>query len=636
MVRCPNCGKDNPEDARFCMACATPLDAAAPPTREVRKTVTVVFTDVTGSTALGERLDPESLRRVMGRYFDEVRAVLERHGGTVEKFIGDAVMAVFGIPQLHEDDALRATRAAWDMRQALAELNQKLEQDLGVTIETRTGVNTGEVVAGDASAGQALVTGDAVNVAARLEQAAQPGEILIGPDTHRLVRDAVDVEPTEPLTLKGKSDAVAAFRLLGVTAEALGAARHLEAPMVGRDQELSLLQWAFNRAVTERTCHLATVLGAAGVGKSRLASEFLRGVGDQATVLRGRCLPYGDGITFWAVVEATHQAAGITDQDDPSVAKAKLAALVQDEEQGDRIAERVAQILGLVANHAVPEETLWAVRKLFESVARRRPLVLVFDDIHWAEPTFLDLIEHIADWSRDAPILLLAVARLELLELRPSWGGGKMNASTIALEPLSEQESEQLVENLLGRLPAEAARRIAEAAEGNPLFVEEMVGMLIDDGLLVRDDGHWAPTQDLSTITVPPTIQALLAARIDRLVAEERQVIERASVVGRTFYRGAVTDMTPEEIRAMVPAQLQSLTRRELIRPLPSDFAGEDTFRFRHILIRDSAYEAMPKEIRADLHERFAAWMEAAAGDRAREYEEILAYHMEQAYQLRS
>ncbi|MFN2590977.1 MAG: adenylate/guanylate cyclase domain-containing protein, partial [Actinomycetota bacterium] len=302
-MRCPNCGKDNPEDARFCMACATPLDTAPIPPREVRKTVTVVFTDVTGSTALGERLDPESLRRVMSRYFDEVRTVLERHGGTVEKFIGDAVMAVFGIPQLHEDDALRAVRAAWDMRGALAALNERLQQELGVTIQTRTGVNTGEVVAGDAAAGQALVTGDAVNVAARLEQAAAPGEILIGPDTHRLVRDAVMAEATEPLDLKGKSDAITAYRLIDVTAEAPGTARHLDAPMVGREQELSLLQWAFNRAITERTCHLATVLGAAGVGKSRLAEEFLSRVSAQAVILRGRCLPYGDGITFWAVVE---------------------------------------------------------------------------------------------------------------------------------------------------------------------------------------------------------------------------------------------------------------------------------------------------------------------------------------------
>jgi class 3 adenylate cyclase/tetratricopeptide (TPR) repeat protein len=638
VVVCTNCGKENPEGFQFCGYCTAPLGAPTTPGREVRKTVTVVFTDVTGSTALGERLDPESLRRVMGRYFDEVRAVLERHGGTVEKFIGDAVMAVFGIPQLHEDDALRAVRAAWGMQEALAALNERLQEELGVAIQTRTGVNTGEVVAGDASVGQTLVTGDAVNVAARLEQAAAPGEVLLGPATYRLVRDAVEVEPTEPLNLKGKEEPVPAYRLRAVIAGAAGTTRHTESPLVGRDRELSMLQWAFDRAVSERTSHLATVLGAAGVGKSRLAEEFVHRTGSRATVLRGRCLPYGDGITFWAVVEAMHQAGGITDQDDPAEARAKLAGLVQGEEQADRIAERVAQVMGLVANHAVPEETLWAIRKLFESVARDKPLVLVFDDIHWAEPTFLDLIEHIADWSREAPILLLCLGRHELLDLRPHWGGGKMNATTISLEPLTEDQSEQLVGNLLGRaeLPAEASARIADAAEGNPLFVEEMVGMLIDDGLLRRDDGHWIPTRDLSTLSVPPTIQALLAARLDRLASEERQVIERASVMGRTFYRGAVTELAPDPLKPDVARQLLALVRRELIRPQRSEFAGEDTYRFRHILIRDSAYEAMPKEVRADLHERFAAWLEHAAGERVREFEEIIAYHLEQAFRYRT
>jgi AAA ATPase domain/Adenylate and Guanylate cyclase catalytic domain len=547
-------------------------------------------------------------------------------------------MAVFGIPQLHEDDALRAVRAAWEMRDALSTLNERLRAELGVTIETRTGVNTGEVVASDAAEGQALVTGDAVNVAARLEQAAAPGEILIGPGTHRLVRDAVAAEPTDPLNLKGKSEPLRAYRLFSVTPEAEGAARRLDAPMVGRDDDLDLLRRALDRAVRERTCHLMTVLGAAGVGKSRLVEEFFKQLGDEAAILRGRCLPYGDGITFWAVIEALREAAGVTDQDDPSSAREKVGVLVQDEEQGSRIAERVAQVLGLVANHAVPEETFWALRKLFESIGRTHPLVLVFDDIHWAEPTFLDLIEHIADWSRETPILLLCLARHELLDVRPAWGGGKMNATTISLEPLSEQESEQLVQNLLGqaKLPAQAAARIAEAAEGNPLFVEEMVELLIDDGLLQRDDGRWIPTRDLSSLSVPPTIQALLGARLGRLASEERQVIERASVIGRTFYRGAVTELAPETLRQDVARQLLALVRRELIRPQPSEFVGDETYRFRHILIRDSAYEALPKGTRADLHERFAAWLEHTAGERVREYEEILAFHLEQAYRYRT
>ena len=634
VIVCPNCGKENPEGFQFCGFCTAPLQPTAPEPRDVRKTVTVVFTDVTGSTSLGEQLDPESLRRVMGRYFDEMRAVLERHGGTVEKFIGDAVMAVFGIPKLHEDDALRAVRAAWEMRAALDALNAQLEPELGVTIAVRTGVNTGEVVAGDASAGQTLVTGDAVNVAARLEQAAAAGEILIGPATHRLVRDAVEVESLEPLPLKGKEEPVPAFRLTSVAPGAAGTARHLDSPMVGRDRELDLLRWAFDRSVEERTCHLMTVLGPAGVGKSRLVEEFLTRHAAEAAVLRGRCLPYGEGITYWPIIEAAKEAAGITDDDQPDSARAKLAALVEGEERAELIHRRVAQVIGLAANSAVPEETFWGIRSLFEAVARRRPLVLLLDDIHWAEPTLLDLIEHIADWSRDAPILLMCLARQELLELRAGWGGGKVNASTILLESLNDQDCERLIENLLGRadLPTEALRRIEDAAEGNPLFVEEMVGMLIDDGLVRPSNGGWAATGDLSNVAVPPTIQALLAARLDRLEREERSVIEGASVIGRVFYRGAVAALSSDEIRPTVPGRLATLVRRELIRPDRSDFAGEDAYRFRHMLIRDSAYESMPKEARAELHERFATWLEASVGDRAREYEEILGHHLEQAH----
>jgi class 3 adenylate cyclase/tetratricopeptide (TPR) repeat protein len=635
---CSNCGTDNPAVARFCMSCASPLAAepeAAP--RELRKTVTVLFTDIAGSTPLGERLDPEALRRVMSMYFARMKAVVERHGGTVEKFIGDAVMAVFGIPVLHEDDALRAIRAATDMREALHELNQELERDRGVRIEVRTGINTGEVVAGDPSRGQALVTGDAVNTAARLEQAAASGEILIGDATHRLVRDGVNAEPVSPLALKGKADPVPAFRLLDVSADATAVARRLDSPMVGREREWALLSLAFDRAVGDRTCHLITVLGAAGVGKSRLVEEFVHSVASRVDVLRGRCLSYGEGITFWPVIEAVRAAASIDDDDEPAEARQKLRALVESAESADLIAERVAQVMGLVADSAVAEETFWAIRRLFETLAERRPLVLVFDDIHWAEPTFLDLVEHVADWSRDAPMTVMCTSRQELLDHRPGWGGGKVNATTVLLEPLTVGECDELIENLLGRtrLADQARDRILEAAEGNPLFVEQMLSMLIDDGLLHRDDGHWVPTGELSQVQVPPSIQALLAARLDRLADEERAVIERAAVVGRVFYRGAVSELSPEPLRPAVPTHLMTLVRRELIRPQASEY-GQETYRFRHMLIRDAAYEAMPKQVRADLHERFAAWLEAQVGDRVREYEEILGYHLEEAHRYLS
>jgi class 3 adenylate cyclase/tetratricopeptide (TPR) repeat protein len=634
--RCPACGEENADRARFCHSCATPLSETEERSGEVRKVVTVIFADVTGSTALGGRLDPEALRRVMGRYFDEMSAVIERHGGIVEKFIGDAVMAVFGIPRLHEDDALRAVRAASDMRAALETLNLDLERDHGVEIAARIGVNTGEVVAGDPSSGQRLVTGDAVNVAARLEQAASPGEILIGEATHRLVRDAVEAEPVVPLDLKGKDEPVPAYRLTGLLQVDEGHARRLDSPMVGRAKELEMLERALERAVDDRTSQLFTLLGPAGVGKSRLVKEFLQGPAAEATLLRGRCLSYGEGITFYPLAEVVQEAAGVSQTDDLATAREKLTSLVADAEERDRIVPLVA---GLVSwDEAVAtEEAFWGVRKLLEHLARDRPVVVVFDDIHWAEPTFLDLIEHLADWTRGAALLLVCVARSELLEVRPGWGGGKMNATSILLEPLDVGTASELVDNLLGRadIPTEARSRILDAAEGNPLFVEEMLGMLIDDGLLKLEGETWRAVEDLAQITVPPTIQLLLAARLDRLDAEERAVIERGSVEGKVFHTGAVTTLAPETLRPHVPSRLLALARKELIRPDRAEFAGEDAFRFRHLLIRDAAYQAMPKEQRADLHERFAEWLERAAGERAAEYEEILAHHLEQAYRYR-
>ena len=633
---CPTCGEENADRARFCQNCATPLTETERPS-EVRKVVTIVFADVTGSTALGERLDPEAMRRVMGRYFDEMSAVIERHGGTVEKFIGDAVMAVFGIPQLHEDDALRAVRAADGMRTALETLNHDLERDHGVGLTARIGVNTGEVVAGDPSGGQRLVTGDAVNVAARLEQAAAPGEILLGESTHRLVKDAVEVTPVEPLDLKGKAEPVRASRLDVVLEDTAGHARHLDSAMVGRHKELEMLDHALDRVVTERTSHLFTLLGPAGVGKSRLVAEFVAGPGTEATVLRGRCLSYGEGITYFPLVEIVQEAAGVGRTDDLATARSKLATLAEGAEDRDRIVSLVAGMLSW-GEPVAAEDGQWGVRKLLEHLAHERPLVCVFDDIHWAEPNFLELVEHLADWTRDAPLLLLCVARPELLELRPDWGGGKMNATTILLEPLAGDEVSHLVDNLLGRadIPAAARARILEAAEGNPLFVEEMLGMLIDDGLLRFEDGAWRAVEDLAHVTVPPTIQLLLAARLDRLDAEERAVIERGAVEGKVFHAGAVTTLTPEGLRPQVPTRLLALARKELIRPDRAEFAGEDAFRFRHLLIRDAAYRAMPKEQRADLHQRFAEWLEGAAGERLAEYEEILGYHLEQAYRYRA
>jgi predicted ATPase/class 3 adenylate cyclase len=628
---CPACGEPNADRARFCQECGGPLAVEAP-VREVRKTVTVLFADVTGSTALGERLDAETLRRVMSRFFEEMASILERHGGTVEKFIGDAVMAVFGIPAVHEDDALRAVRAAAEMQGALRSLNEELERGYGVSLAMRTGVNTGEVVAGDLVAGQSFVTGDAVNVAARLEQAAPPGEILLGGDTFQLVRDVVEAEPTDLARLRGKNEEVRTYRLVEVRHGDPRAARGIHSPIVGRAGELTLLRQAFELSATEGDCYLFTVLGSAGVGKSRLTEEALERLGHRPVVLSGRCLPYGEAITFWPVREVVWQACGIPADAGTDRAREAIAARLEDQEHADRILEGVAHLIGLADASGTPEESFWAFRRFLEVVGRAQPLVVVFDDIHWAEPGFLDLIAYLADFTR-APVLLVCMARPELLDVRPAWGAGRQNSMTLTLSSLSGPESEIMVDNLLGarRTDESVRRHVVEAAEGNPFFIEEIVRMLLDREAVRPENGRWVAATDLKALSVPATISALLSARLERLDQEERAVAQRASVVGKVFYWGAVAELTPEGERERVARHLQSLMRKELIAPEVSPFTGEDAFRFRHILIRDAAYQALPKGTRAELHERFAAWIEGKVGDRAVEFEEIIGHHLEQA-----
>jgi class 3 adenylate cyclase/tetratricopeptide (TPR) repeat protein len=558
---CASCGRENPAGARFCNGCGATLAATAA-RREVRKTVTALFCDVTGSTALGESTDPEALRALLARYFERMKEIVESHGGTVEKFIGDAVMAVFGIPAAHEDDALRASRAAVEMRDALPELG----------IRGRIGVNTGEVVTGTS---ERLATGDAVNVAARFEQAAAPGEVLIGEGTHALVHDAVVAEPVEPLSLKGKSEPVPAYRLVSV----LGAPERSHAlQFVGRATELGQIVEAWERAEAQARCELVTVVGDAGVGKSRLVAEALAEV--EARVLRGRCLPYGDGITYWAVVEVVKQLAALPS--DPIAAAA------------------IRSLLGESDVATSGDEIAWAFRKLLEEQA---PLVVVFDDIQWGEQTFLDLVESTALLSAGAPLLLLCMARPDLLERRPGWRG------TLRLEPLPPE----LADALIGDGVSGALReRIARAAGGNPLFISEMLAMA------ARDE----------EVEVPPTLNALLTARLDQLDEPERMVLERGAVEGEIFHRGAVQALAPEETQVMT--RLAALVRHELIRPDRAQLPGDDGYRFRHLLIRDAAYDALPKAIRADLHARFADWL-GEHGQALVELDEIVGYHLEQA-----
>jgi class 3 adenylate cyclase/tetratricopeptide (TPR) repeat protein len=590
---CTACGSENPHGFRFCGSCGGELGDEVQ--AGVRKTVTVLFCDLVGSTALGERTDPEVLRELMTGYHAELRTILEHHGGTVEKFVGDAAMAVFGIPQAHEDDALRAVRAAAEIQEAVARIG----------LEVRIGVNTGEVVAGT---GETLVTGDAVNVAARLEQAAQAGETLVGGQTERLVRDGARTEAVAPLELKGKTDAVPAFRLLEVLPDVPAFIRPIEAPFVGRTEELQALGEAFRRALDERVPQLCTIVGPPGIGKSRLAREFLGGAGGRALVLVGRCLPYGEGITYWPLGEIVRQVGGGDPRD-------RIAEIVGGEEAAF-VADRILGAISLGPAGGSPEEISWAVRKLFESLARDRPLIAVVDDIHWAESTLLDLLEYVVSFAAGGPLLVLCTARPDLFETRPSWSNPRPNTTLVSLEPLPVEESEALVDELQD-VDARTRERIVEAAEGNPLFVEQLLAMRAESG-----DGE---------LVIPPTIQALLSARLDRLAAAERAVIERASVEGRLFHRNAVVELLPAAAQPAVGSHLITLVRKELIRPDRAIFLGDDGFRFGHVLVRDAAYESIPKRLRAELHERFAAWLETKLGERAEQYEEILGYHLEQA-----
>jgi class 3 adenylate cyclase/tetratricopeptide (TPR) repeat protein len=633
MLTCASCGEQNPERARFCLNCGAAL--ASEPRRGARKVVTVVVCDVSGSTALGERLDPESLGRVMARYFERTRAVLERHHGLVQKFIGDAVVAIFGVPVVREDDALRAVRAAAAMQDAVAEMSNRgagheppgpPDHQGGPAIEVRIGVATGEVMVEEAG-GDPLVIGEAVNLATRLQAAAGPGEVLLDRRTWHLSRDALVAAEVEGLN-------GGAWRLVDVSPDALGHARRSDNPLVGRLAELQLFDWMFQRAVTTSTCHLLTVLGPAGVGKTRLVAAAVDALDDAATVLHGQCSADAEGGSFWPVAEIVRRAAEIKTGDSPEQAEAKLEELLGVADAAE-VTERLGRLIGLSPAPVTSEDAVWAVRRFLEVLADRQPLVVVVDDLHWAKPALLDLLEQVVALAREARILLVAVARPELLEQRPGWSGGRLNASTLLLEPLGAEESATLLEHLAGEatLPADATDRITSTAEGNPLFLEELLAMLIEEGRLRRQDGRWV-ANDLEAARTPPTIQALLAARLDRLEGEERALLDRASVMGQAFDRAAVLALTPEPARAGADIHLLALVRKELLRPAQAPFGGRDGFRFRHQLVRDAAYDSLPKQTRAELHERYAGWLAGTFADRGGEVSEVVGWHLERAHRF--
>jgi len=569
-----------------------------------RKLATVLFADLVGSTSLVAGSDPEVARRRVTRFFDAVSRCIEAHGGTVEKFAGDAVMAAFGVPRAHEDDADRAVRAALAVRDSVAELG----------LQVRIGLEAGHVLADETES--TFATGEAVNLAARLQQAAAPDEILLGPGVRRLLHAPAELEAAGERDLRGLGPAVPTWRLLGV-GDGAAAPSRAAAPFVGREYELDLLRNTFERTVRDCRAHLFTIYGEPGIGKSRLAREFLAGL-DGATVLTGRCLPYGEGITYWPLAEMVKVAAGISDDDPVEQAYEKLRACCEIDAVADLIG-LAAGVLEAVEGDRSQQEIAWAAREWAEQLAAAQPLVLVFEDIHWAEEPLLELIEHLASWVRKGPLLILCLARPELLDVYPGWGGGRVRATAIELEPLPRSESEELVDALLDEpLPIGLRAALLEKTEGNPLFVEETVRMLAEgdgDGRVVR---------------IPDTLQALIAARIDNLPYAEKAVLQRAAVIGRVFWEGALAHLAPE--LEDVEDVLESLDMRELIvRESRSTISGERAYRFKHVLIREVAYAGLPKSSRAQHHERFARWLQERAGE---ELLEIRAYHLDQAAQL--
>jgi class 3 adenylate cyclase len=647
MPVCGRCGEDNPERARFCLACAAPL--AAPPVarREERKRVSVLFCDLVGFTSRSERLDIEDVRAVLAPYYARLRADLERYGGTVEKFIGDAVMALFGAPTAHEDDPERAVRAALAIRETIAELN---EADPSLDLHVRVGVTTGEaLVVLDARPveGEGMASGDVVNTAARLQAAAPVDGILVDATTFRATDRQIDYQLADKVAAKGKAEPVAAWLARGARASlGVDVDQAPAAALVGRERELDLLEDALARVRDERAVQLVTLVGVPGMGKSRLVWELLQTVEaePELTVWRqGRCLPYGEGVALWALGEMVKAQAGILETDPADQATAKLdramTSLLGDDAEAAWVAGHLRPLVGLGGVGELggdrQAEAFAAWRRFLEALAEQGPVVLVVEDLHWADEVLLDFLDHLVDWASDVPLLVVCTARPELLARRPGWGGGKANATTVSLAPLSAEDTARLVAALLNQalLPAETQAALLARAGGNPLYAEEYVRMLADRGYLTKVGGTWRLEQ-ADELPLPESVQGIIAARLDALALGEKRLLQDAAVLGKVGWVGALAALGDAEPAAL-EERLHTLERRELLRrERRSAVAGERQYAFRHVLVRDVAYAQLPRAARAERHRRAAQWLQGLSPDRAEDRAELLAYHWQAALQF--
>ncbi len=629
MIACASCGQENPDSARFCNACGSKLEGAPPGAREERKVVTVLFADLVGFTSLAEHMDPEDVREMLRGYHGRLQQELERFGGTVEKFIGDAVMAAFGAPTSHEDDPERAVRAALAICDWVND-----EQGDDRPLQVRLGIYTGEALVSLgalAARGEAMVAGDAVNTAARIQAAAPVNGILVGETVYRATKNAIEYQEADPVVAKGKTEPIGVWRAVGARAR-VGVERQGGAALVGRERELALLSGALDRAKGERQPQLVTLVGEPGIGKSRLVFELFKAIergGELVYWRRGRSLPYGEGVTYWALGEMVKAQAGILEGDPGDVAERNLRAAVTDlfddaTEMG-WVEAQLRPLVGIAeddAREGSREEAFAAWRRFFEAMAERRPLVMVFEDLHWADDALLDFVDELVEWASNAPLLIVVTARPELFTRRPGWGGGKANAVTISLSPLSVEDTARLVHALLGRsaVPAEAQSALLERAGGNPLYAEEFIALLQERGIDAEGG-----------VALPESVQGILAARLDGLAPEQKALVHDAAVLGRVFWTGALASMAGLD-RREVEQRLHALERRELIRrERRASVADESEYAFRHLLVRDAAYAQIPRRQRAERHRLAAEWIESLG--RPEDHAELVAHHYLSAFQ---